>query len=54
MNRLMSQTETLFHSYSQYASIPQRLTPQPTEEERRLEEEIDDHLDKVSSYINIK
>lgn len=41
-----TQTESLFHTYSQYASKSD-LEPQPSEEERRTEEQLNDILEKV-------
>jgi hypothetical protein len=41
------QTESLFHTYSQFASTP-NLPQKPSEEERRTEAQIQDLLDKVS------
>lgn len=43
---LQQQTETLFHSYSQYASKTD-IEPKPSEEEQRLEEQLNDMLEKV-------
>jgi hypothetical protein len=41
------QNETLFHTYSQFASTP-NLPQKPSEEEQRIEAQIQDLLDKVS------
>jgi Golgi SNAP receptor complex protein 1 len=41
------QTESLFHTYSQFASTP-NLPQKPSEEEQRTEAQIQDLLDKVS------
>ncbi|KAL4752511.1 hypothetical protein BDW72DRAFT_170937 [Aspergillus terricola var. indicus] len=47
---LETQTENLFHTYSQYASIT-KLPPQPAEEEIRNEHQIRDLLEKRESLI---
>ncbi len=47
---LESQTESLFHSYSQYASAP-NLPKLPSEEEQRNEAEIQDLLEKRDSLV---
>jgi hypothetical protein len=41
------QTESFFHTYSQFASTP-NLPQKPSEEEQRTEAQIQDLLDKVS------
>lgn len=41
------QTESLFHTYSQFASTS-NLPQKPSEEEQRTEAQIQDLLDKVS------
>lgn len=51
LRTLESQTESLFHSYSQYASIP-NLPQKPSEEEQRNEAEVQDLLDKRDSLIS--
>ncbi|KAL1985749.1 hypothetical protein VTN96DRAFT_7371 [Rasamsonia emersonii] len=48
---LETQTESLFHSYSQYASMS-RLPPKPSEEEQRLEGQIKDLLEKREALIS--
>lgn len=40
------QTETLFHTYSQFAAVP-NIPPRPSEDERQTEAKIHDILDKV-------
>jgi Golgi SNAP receptor complex protein 1 len=40
------QTEALFHTYSQYASMTQ-IPKKPTEEEQRTEAQLQDILEKV-------
>ncbi|KAL4989693.1 hypothetical protein BDW68DRAFT_62701 [Aspergillus falconensis] len=47
---LETQTENLFHTYSQYASMT-KLPPQPTEEEARNESQLKDLLEKRESLI---
>lgn len=42
-----TQTESLFHTYSQYASKSD-LEPQPSEEEQRTEEQLNEILEKVT------
>ncbi|KAL2817828.1 hypothetical protein BJX63DRAFT_94267 [Aspergillus granulosus] len=44
------QTENLFHTYSQYASMT-KLPPQPSEEETRTESQIKELLEKRDSLI---
>ncbi|PLB39957.1 putative vesicle transport v-SNARE protein Gos1 [Aspergillus candidus] len=48
---LETQTETLFHSYAQYASMT-KLPPKPSEEELRLESELKELLGKRESLIS--
>ncbi|RVX71718.1 hypothetical protein B0A52_03902 [Exophiala mesophila] len=48
---LESQTETLFHTYSQYVSAP-NLPPKPSPEEQRNESEIEELLEKRDSLIS--
>lgn len=43
---LYTQTESLFHSYSQYASLTQP-PPTPSEDEQRLKNQIEELLGKV-------
>ncbi|KAI9784529.1 MAG: hypothetical protein M1816_000795 [Peltula sp. TS41687] len=43
---LETQTETLFHTYSQFASAPS-VPPKPTEEEQRVEGQLQDLLQKA-------
>lgn len=43
---MISQTEGLFHTYAQYASMT-KLPPQPSEEEQRIEGQLRDLLEKV-------
>lgn len=47
---LESQTETIFHTYSQYTSTP-NLPPKPSEGETRNEAEIEDLLQQRESLI---
>jgi golgi SNAP receptor complex member 1 len=47
---LESQTETIFHTYSQYTSTP-NLPPKPSEDEIRNEAEIEDLLQQRESLI---
>jgi hypothetical protein len=44
------QTETLFHKYSQYASMS-NLPQKPSEEEQRTEAQIQELLDKVTLSV---
>jgi Golgi SNAP receptor complex protein 1 len=41
-----TQTDTLFHTFSQFASMTQ-LPPKPSEEERRIESQLEDILSRV-------
>lgn len=45
-----TQTESLFHTYAQYASKTD-LEAQPSEEEKRTEEQLNEILEKVSRAI---
>jgi len=47
---LESQTESLFHTYSQYISTP-NLPAKPSEDEQRTEAEVQDLLEKRESLI---
>lgn len=47
---LESQTESIFHTYSQFASAP-NLPEKPSEEQQRNEAEIDDLLEKREALI---
>ncbi|PWY81958.1 vesicle transport v-SNARE protein superfamily [Aspergillus heteromorphus CBS 117.55] len=47
---LETQTENLFHTYSQYASLT-KLPPTPTEEEQRNESQLKDLLERRESLI---
>ncbi|KAL4941325.1 hypothetical protein BDV06DRAFT_194699 [Aspergillus oleicola] len=47
---LETQTENLFHTYSQYASVT-KLPPQPSDEENRNQAQIKDLLEKRESLI---
>jgi hypothetical protein len=40
------QTETLFHTYSQFAAVS-NILPKPTEEEKQTESKLEDILEKV-------
>lgn len=42
----LAQTESLFHTYSQYASMT-NIPPKPTDEEQRTESQIRELLEKV-------
>ncbi|OAP60631.1 hypothetical protein AYL99_05633 [Fonsecaea erecta] len=48
---LESQTEALFHTYSQYASTP-NLPPKPSEDEQRNEAEIQELLEKREGLVS--
>jgi Golgi SNAP receptor complex protein 1 len=39
-------TETLFHTYSQFAAVP-NIPPKPTEEEMQTESKLQEILEKV-------
>ncbi|KAI9834588.1 MAG: hypothetical protein M1819_002964 [Sarea resinae] len=47
---LETQTETLFHTYSQFASLS-NVPPKPTEEELRVEAELKDILERREALI---
>lgn len=44
-----SQTEQLFHTYSQFSSLS-NIPPKPTDEERETEAKIDEILEKVGAH----
>ncbi|KAF1981085.1 vesicle transport V-SNARE protein [Aulographum hederae CBS 113979] len=48
---LETQTETLFHTYSQYASMS-NIPPKPTEEEQRTEAQLQDILERRETLIS--
>ncbi|KIW06672.1 uncharacterized protein PV09_02378 [Verruconis gallopava] len=48
---LESQTDSLFHSFSQYANL-NTLSPKPSEEEIRLENQINDLLSKREQLVS--
>ncbi|GLA65463.1 hypothetical protein AtubIFM54640_007216 [Aspergillus tubingensis] len=48
---LETQTENLFHTYSQYASLT-KLPPTPSEEEQRIELQLKDLLERRDSLIS--
>ncbi|KAI9684792.1 MAG: hypothetical protein M1829_000167 [Trizodia sp. TS-e1964] len=48
---LESQTESLFHTYSQFASVSS-IPPKPTEDEKRIETQLDDLLSRRESLIS--
>ncbi|KAF2842219.1 V-snare-domain-containing protein [Patellaria atrata CBS 101060] len=48
---LETQTETLFHTYSQYASMT-NIPPQPTEEEQRTESQLHEILEKRTTLLS--
>jgi hypothetical protein len=45
-----TQTETLFHTYSQFASVS-NIPAKPTEDEKQTESKIQDVLEKVGILI---
>jgi Golgi SNAP receptor complex protein 1 len=45
-----TQTETLFHTYSQFASVS-NIPAKPTEDERQTESKIQDLLEKVGILV---
>ena len=47
----IQQTETLFHTYSQFASTP-NLPSKPSNDEERTEAQIQDLLDRVGDAAN--
>ncbi|RAK95801.1 putative vesicle transport v-SNARE protein Gos1 [Aspergillus ibericus CBS 121593] len=47
---LETQTENLFHTYSQYASLT-KLPPSPSEEEQRIESQLQDLLERRDTLI---
>jgi hypothetical protein len=40
------QTDTLFHTYSQFAAVP-NIPPKPSEDERQTESKLQEILEKV-------
>ncbi|KAL2011601.1 hypothetical protein VTN00DRAFT_4319 [Thermoascus crustaceus] len=48
---LETQTESLFHTYSQYASMT-KLPPKPSEEEQRIQAQLQDLLERRESLIS--
>ncbi|CAK45282.1 hypothetical protein CBS115989_628 [Aspergillus niger] len=48
---LETQTENLFHTYSQYASLT-KLPPTPSDEEQRIESQLKDLLERRDSLIS--
>ena len=46
------QTETLFHTYSQFAAVS-NIPPKPTEDEKQTESKVQDLLEKVYQYIQL-
>ncbi|TVY34510.1 Golgi SNAP receptor complex member [Lachnellula subtilissima] len=48
---LENQTETLFHTYSQFASVP-NIPAKPTEDESQTESKIQDTLEKRETLIS--
>ncbi|RHZ46380.1 putative vesicle transport v-SNARE protein Gos1 [Aspergillus thermomutatus] len=50
---LETQTESLFHTYAQYASMT-KLPPKPSEEEQRVESQLKDLLEKVCTLGFLK
>ncbi|KAI9878102.1 MAG: hypothetical protein M1830_001861, partial [Pleopsidium flavum] len=48
---LETQTETLFHTYSQFASVP-AISPKPTEEEQRTEAQLRDILERREALVS--
>ncbi|KMU72988.1 v-SNARE [Coccidioides immitis RMSCC 3703] len=47
---LETQTESLFHTYAQYASAAQ-IPAQPSEEEQRIEVQLKDLLERVRQVL---
>jgi hypothetical protein len=47
-----TQTETLFHTYSQFASVS-NIPAKPTEDERQTESKIQDLLEKAGTLMVI-
>ncbi|RDW75047.1 golgi SNAP receptor complex member 1 [Coleophoma cylindrospora] len=47
---LETQTESLFHTYSQYAAVP-NIPPKPSEDERQTESKIQDILEKREALV---
>jgi len=47
---LETQTETLFHTYSQFAAVP-NIPPKPSEDERQTESKIQEILEKRETLI---
>ncbi|KAI9674772.1 MAG: hypothetical protein M1817_001676 [Caeruleum heppii] len=47
---LETQTETLFHTYSQFSSVS-NFPPKPTEDEQRVETQLQDLIEKRTSLI---
>ncbi|KAH7035309.1 vesicle transport V-SNARE protein [Microdochium trichocladiopsis] len=48
---LESQTETLFHTYSQYATVS-NIPPKPTREEQETETKLEEILEKRDNVVN--
>ncbi|GFG27196.1 golgi SNAP receptor complex member 1 [Aspergillus udagawae] len=48
---LETQTESLFHTYAQYASMT-KLPPKPSEEEQRIESQLKDLLERREALIS--
>ncbi|KAF3056592.1 Golgi SNAP receptor complex member 1 [Daldinia childiae] len=48
---LESQTETLFHTYSQFSTVP-NIPAKPTKEERETEAKLEEILDKRDNIVN--
>ncbi|MCJ1298226.1 hypothetical protein MMC08_001015 [Hypocenomyce scalaris] len=48
---LETQTETLFHTYSQFASVP-NIPPKPTEDEQRTEAQLQDILERREALVS--
>lgn len=46
-------TESLFHTYSQYASVTS-IEPTPSEDEQQTEDKLNEILEKVSSLPSFK
>lgn len=47
---LESQTEALFHTYSQFSTVS-NIPPKPSKEERETEAKLEEILEKVGSFV---
>jgi hypothetical protein len=48
-----SQTDTLFHTYSQFGSVP-NIPPKPSEDERQTESKLQEILEKVWELLLVQ